>query len=298
MFTNLSPEDKDAFFSLLDEYFASRPHNLPSPPAIDSSSHPARSNAALSPSPSAGYASPSYSSARHPMPPPERTEQPDSAQRFISSSIKYGTAGTKSSMNAVSKNKDAMDLLGKVGMSSMVGRANERMNKPAEAGVKEEAGRKAAPPPIAAKKGGVSGLVSSRSFGHVDTSNKMSAFTSMWRDPQKSKPPAVEQTISPTLSYSNTALPPPIRRDGSGSYQSSSPNPASSAAAEVGPELANGDEGQAQALYDYTGNDKGDLSVQANQVVNIIEKTSSDWWTCEDGNGQRGLVPATYLQAI
>lgn len=104
----------------------------------------------------------------------------------------------------------------------------------------------------------------------------MSAFTSMWRDPQKcafcpislssqcsrtlngsflvAKPPAVEQTISPTLSYSNTALPPPIRRDGSGSYQSSSPNPASSAAAEVGPELANGDEGQAQALYDYTGN--------------------------------------------
>lgn len=65
-------------------------------------------------------------------------------------------------MNALSKNKDAMDLLGKVGMSGMVNRANERMNKPAEAEVKEDAGRKAAPPAVAAKKSGVSGLVSSR----------------------------------------------------------------------------------------------------------------------------------------
>ncbi|OWZ31255.1 hypothetical protein C356_05868 [Cryptococcus neoformans c45] len=298
MFTNLSFEDKEAFFSLLDEYFASRPHNLPSPPAIDTSSHPARTNAALSPPPSARYASPSLSSTHHPMPPPERTEQPDSAQRFISSSIKYGTAGTKSGMNALSKNKDAMDLLGKVGMGGMVGRANERINKPAEAEVRDDAGRKAAPPPVAAKKGGVSGLVSSKSFGHVDTSSKMSAFTSMWRDPQKSKPATVENTIPPALSHSATTLPPPVRRDGSGSYHSSSPNPAAPAVAEVGPGLANGSEGQAQALYDYTGNDEGDLSVQANQVVNIIEKTSSDWWTCEDGNGQRGLVPATYLQPI
>lgn len=126
----------------------------------------------------------------------------------------------------------------------------------------------------------------------------MSAFTSMWRDPQKSKPATVENTIPPALSHSTTTLPPPVRRDGSGSYHSSSPNPATPAVAEVGPGLANGGEGQAQALYDYTGNDEGDLSVQANQVVNIIEKTSSDWWTCEDGNGQRGLVPATYLQPI
>ncbi|KIR24886.1 hypothetical protein I307_05850 [Cryptococcus deuterogattii 99/473] len=278
MFTNLSSEDKEAFFSLLDEYFASRPHNLSSPPAINTSSHPARSSATLSPAPSAGYASPSDSSTRQPAPPPERKDQPDSAQRFISSSIKYGTAGTKSSMNALSKNKDAMDLLGKVGMSGMVNKANERMNKPAEAEVKEDAGRKAAPPPVAAKKSGVSGLVSSRSFGHVDTSSKMSAFTSMWKDPQKSKPPTVEHTISPVLPHSATTLPPPVRRDGSGSYHSSSPNPASPAVAEDGPGLSNGSNGQAQALYDYTGKDEGDLSVQVNQVVNILEKTSSDYF--------------------
>lgn len=65
-------------------------------------------------------------------------------------------------MNALSKNKDAMDLLGKVGMGGMVNKANERMNKPGEAEVKEDAARKAAPPPVAAKKSGVSGLVSSR----------------------------------------------------------------------------------------------------------------------------------------
>lgn len=109
----------------------------------------------------------------------------------------------------------------------------------------------------------------------MDTASKMSAFTSMWKDPQKctfapsacfqclcvlgdsslvAKPPTVEHTISPVLPHSATTLPPPVRRDGSGSYHSSSPNPASPAVAEDGPGLANGSKGQAQALYDYTGN--------------------------------------------
>lgn len=67
------------------------------------------------------------------------------------------------------------------------------------------------------------------------------------------KPPTVEHTISPVLPHSATTLPPPVRRDGSGSYHSSSPNPASPAVAEDGPGLSNGSNGQAQALYDYTG---------------------------------------------
>jgi hypothetical protein len=69
--------------------------------------------------------------------------------------------------------------------------------------------------------------------------------------------------------------------------------------------------GQATAIYDYAGADSGDLSVQSGQVVNVIEKTSDDCellvaltpiadrvgWTCEDGSGKRGLVPASYLKA-
>jgi hypothetical protein len=33
---------------------------------------------------------------------------------------------------------------------------------------------------------------------------------------------------------------------------------------------------QATAVYDYSSPDSGDLSVQAGQVVNVIEKTSDD----------------------
>lgn len=80
-------------------------------------------------------------------------------------------------MNALSKNKDAMDLLGKVGMGGMVGRANERINKPAEAEVRDDGGRKAAPPPVAAKKGGVSGLVSSK-VSYPETINLSNDFIS------------------------------------------------------------------------------------------------------------------------
>ncbi|RSH92865.1 hypothetical protein EHS25_008311 [Saitozyma podzolica] len=93
------------------------------------------------------------------------------------------------------------------------------------------------------------------------------------------------------MTNSRTTLPPPTRSaSGSNSAANFSPAPAEE---ELG--VA---EGQAQALYDYEGADTGDLSVQSGQIVNVLVKTSDDWWTCEDGNGQRGLVPAGYLKEI
>ncbi len=63
---------------------------------------------------------------------------------------------------------------------------------------------------------------------------------------------------------------------------------------------------------DAAGRDRP--AIQEGQIVNLIEKTSADcklsvWacrapsrvadvpgWTCEDGNGRRGLIPAAYLK--
>ncbi|ODO11678.1 hypothetical protein I350_00462 [Cryptococcus amylolentus CBS 6273] len=307
---------KEAFFSLLDEYFASRGHVLApanSPPAVDAASHPSRllpparnRPDPISPPPTAShYTSPISPTASRQSQEygnnAEFQERPDMAQRFISSGVKYGTSGAKSGVGAISRNKDAMNLLGKAGMGGMVGKANDRLNKPTSPS--EQTANKATPPPIAPKKGGgVSGLRlmdDYQTFGHVDTASKMGAFTSMWKDP-KTKP-AESIHLPPALSHSHSNLPPPSRRDGSGSHHAASPSPSADTSAPAGGDLANGSgvqQGQAQALYDYAGADSGDLTVQANQVVNIIAKTSSDWWTCEDGNGQRGLVPATYLQEI
>ncbi|KAK8865962.1 hypothetical protein IAR55_001111 [Kwoniella newhampshirensis] len=293
MFANLTYE---AFFSLLDEYFTSRPQNRPS--------------TSTNPSPVSSTVVSSSTTTRS-LPPPNRSPAPplspppsagfgggggggdqDLAQRFISQSIRLGTAGTKAGVGAVSKNKDAMDLLGKVGAAGMMRGANSRLNSGSgtndqNASITEiddnqggGGGGRGPPPPVQKKKHGVAGLVSGKSFGHVDTSSKMSAFTSMWKDPQKVQTPVVEHHQGAVLSHTPVALPPPSRRNTS---QHSSP-------AET--------DGQAQALYDYSGADAGDLSVQANQIVNVIEQTSNDWWTCEDGNGTRGLVPATYLKAL
>ncbi|WVQ70889.1 hypothetical protein IAR50_000414 [Cryptococcus sp. DSM 104548] len=289
--------------------FSNITHQVTSPPAVDAASHPLRSQppairnqpGPISPPPSASHytapVSPTASRTTHEYETsPESQEIPDMAQRFISSGVKYGSAGAKSSVGAISRNKDAMNLLGKAGMGGMMGKANERLNKPSSP--TEPSGNRAAPPPVAPKKGGgVSGLVSSKTFGHVDTASKMGAFTSMWKDPKAKQPESIH--LPPALSHSQSNLPPPLRRDRSSSQHAASPSADTSAPA--GGDLANGtgvQEGQAQALYDYAGTDSGDLTVQANQVVNIVAKTSSDWWTCEDGNGKKGLVPATYLQEI
>ncbi|OCF73849.1 hypothetical protein I204_05694 [Kwoniella mangroviensis CBS 8886] len=295
VFANLTYE---AFFSLLDEYFASRPHLAPSSssgPTVASLTKlipPSRSANPPTPS-SPNY--PSSSSAIQSGGVGSTEEKPDMAQRFISSSIKLGTKGTKTGIGAISKNKDAMDLLGKVGAAGMVKGANNRLNSPppVEGGatieevtvVEERKGK--TPAPLPSKKGGVAGLVSGRSFGHVDTSSRMSAFTSMWKDPHKAQQPTVDQHVPPALTNKRTSMPPPIRRDGSGSSANlRSPHEEEPA------------QPQAQALYDYAGSDTTDLNVQADQIVNLIEKTSADWWTCEDGNGTRGLVPATYLKEL
>ncbi|WVR05917.1 hypothetical protein IAU60_002943 [Kwoniella sp. DSM 27419] len=297
VFANLT---YDAFFSLLDEYFASRPQHANGGSSAGGGPSLATLARMLPPTRSASNSSPS-TSATSPRAPAgaqgqvQAQEQPDMAQRFISSTIKYGTAGTKSGIGAISKNKDAMDLLGKMGAAGMVKGADARMNPKTQV-VEETAtieeipsggggGRsKPAPPP---KKSGVAGLISGKSFGHVDTSSKMSAFTSMWKDPQKVQQPVAEQHIAPALSNQRTTMPPPVRQ--SSNQSARSPPPV---------EDYSEDQGQAQALYDYAGTGPEDLRVQASQVVNIIEKTSADWWTCEDGNGSRGLVPATYLKEL
>ncbi|WRT64187.1 uncharacterized protein IL334_001116 [Kwoniella shivajii] len=302
VFANITYE---AFFSLLDEYFASRPYLTASSTSTSSSPSsglpsmaqlqtitrllpPSRSSNSNNGNPPTPVSPPTRGSPTSPT--GQVQPEQDMTQRFISSTIKLGTAGTKSGVSAISRNKDAMDLLGKAGVAGMMRNADKRMNSPPpnqpgatieEVTVVEQ---KTKPPPPG-KKSGVAGLVSGRSFGHVDTSSKMSAFTSMWKDPQKVKEPVVEHHVAPALSTKHVSMPPPNRRDNSSS--------STRAQSREEPALQ-----QVQALYDYEGADSTDLQVQANQIVNLIEKTSADWWTCEDGNGTRGLVPATYLKEL
>lgn len=49
------------------------------------------------------------------------------------------------------------------------------------------------------------------------------------------------------------------------------------------------------ALYEFEAGDEAELSFPEGAVLTLIEK-DGDWWTCEDENGNKGLVPGNYLQ--
>ncbi|KAI7882371.1 DUF500-domain-containing protein [Lichtheimia hyalospora FSU 10163] len=53
----------------------------------------------------------------------------------------------------------------------------------------------------------------------------------------------------------------------------------------------------ARALYDFTGEQDGDLSFREGEVITIVEKSDSqdDWWTGIAG-GKQGIFPANYVQ--
>ncbi|XP_019945284.2 nephrocystin-1 [Paralichthys olivaceus] len=51
-----------------------------------------------------------------------------------------------------------------------------------------------------------------------------------------------------------------------------------------------------KVLSDFQGEEEGDLSVQRGDVLRIIRKTADGWWLAQDSEGNRGVVPKTYLK--
>ncbi|CAF97042.1 unnamed protein product, partial [Tetraodon nigroviridis] len=51
------------------------------------------------------------------------------------------------------------------------------------------------------------------------------------------------------------------------------------------------------AIYDFNAEQEGDLSVQEGDVLRIIKKSADEWWLAQDSEGNRGVVPRTYLKA-
>ncbi|ESN98995.1 hypothetical protein HELRODRAFT_67445, partial [Helobdella robusta] len=55
--------------------------------------------------------------------------------------------------------------------------------------------------------------------------------------------------------------------------------------------------GSVVAMYNYQGQADDDLSFEEGNVINLIEKTNSDWWKGEL-NGAVGIFPANYVAII
>ncbi|KAI7822338.1 hypothetical protein BC939DRAFT_453853 [Gamsiella multidivaricata] len=56
--------------------------------------------------------------------------------------------------------------------------------------------------------------------------------------------------------------------------------------------------GKAKALYAYAGQSAEELSVDAGDEVEIMEKPDPLWWRAKNAQGVTGMLPATYLEEI
>lgn len=170
------PNDQEAFFSLLDEYFASRPHLLssssnrtslsptssfhaPSPTSTTSTS--GRTLPPVNRSPAPPLSSPnSYSGSNNNS---HSGEKPDMATRLVSSGLKLGTAGARTGLNMLSKNQKAMDAIGRAGANAMVAQAQSRLGGSPQQEQQEVDqghgyGGGGGAPPAPAKKSGMGGF--------------------------------------------------------------------------------------------------------------------------------------------
>ncbi|KAL4264042.1 SH3 domain-containing protein [Pleurotus pulmonarius] len=261
VFTNLGAHEKDAFFSLLDEYFASRPEIFAK---LSNSKH--GSDAATS----------------------------EATSKMVTAGLRH--VPKSSPYHAAASNPHVSSAIGKVAAASL---AFNRSDTHEAQSTPPPAPPRRSPDPSAAASEHKPPLPTTRRFGDVDTSSAKNMFTSL-RNSTANKsyqppPPPAPSAFGPKK---NTFAPPPVRRvsDNAAEVRNSPPPPPPPAPRP--PPIRQQDTGEwAEVIYDYTGDDPGDLSMEANQRIKIVEHTSEDWWTGEI-NGKRGLFPASYVKVV
>jgi len=250
VFANLGPQEKDAFFSLLDEYFASRPEILTK--GSNNSSHGQTAVAVAASSAAA-------STVRNAM-----VKHPEAA-------AKYMTAGLK--QFAASNSNHSNDNRTPGGGSS---------NKGTVTG--SGPGESAEEPTMAGRIAAAQAMFS----GKQNPFSKHSAS----KEPSPSPPPPPSYGGPSSSLKSSTFAPPPVRRTPSSTPNPRFPPPPAS------PPPVNEEQGEwVEALYDYDSGEAGDLKVTEGQRILLVDRTSDDWWTGEV-NGNKGLIPASYVKAL
>lgn len=251
MFANLTYQDKQAFFALLDEYFESRPHlahlrgeagsPMPSPgglapPSIDSSSRP-RSSTATSTGSSAA-AAPALGGRTLPPPvhgggattPPIRQTPSPSYQPAGATHHTPGSGLTSSGSNRAD---------GLVGSAKSLASTGYKFGR---SGVGK-----------LAQNQHVSGAMGKIGAGNFNDKLAKAGDKPRARGGSAS---GADSGVGVGGGYTARTAGPP------------QPPPSRGGAAKHG--------NRAQAQYDYDGGDATDLPVKENQIVNIIAKTSED----------------------
>ncbi|KAI0082481.1 SH3-domain-containing protein [Panus rudis PR-1116 ss-1] len=151
-------------------------------------------------------------------------------------------------------------------------------------------------------------LEQQKKFGDVDMSSAKNMFSSLRHstaNKHATPPPAAPPTPAAFSRKRNEFAPPPQRHISATSSTTSlkspesiSPPPPPARARAPEPEPEEEPQGEwAEALYEYTSDDPGDLILAEGDRVLVIEKPSDDWWKGES-NGKQGLFPAAYVKLL
>ncbi|EPQ59681.1 hypothetical protein GLOTRDRAFT_109808 [Gloeophyllum trabeum ATCC 11539] len=256
VFSNLSSDEKEAFFSLLDEYFSSRPDVLGGTAGADASGSKDAAGAAAS--------------AVHRA----LASNPQATSQLVSAGLRHGVP--KSSPYAAAASDPAItNSVGRVAAAAAAFRSSPSSDA--------SLGKPPAPPRRTSTQSSsehephervpsTATLTTVRKFGSdVDTSSAKNLFTSLrGSSANKGKsPPALAPPNPPAFAPRRNNFAPPPRRAGS-EEPPHAPQP------EPEPEEEEAQGEWAEALYDYSSEDPGDLQLQASQRILVVEHTSDD----------------------
>ncbi|KIP09806.1 hypothetical protein PHLGIDRAFT_125956 [Phlebiopsis gigantea 11061_1 CR5-6] len=301
VFASLGPSEKEAFFSLLDEYFASRPDVFGNA-APASSSEPSRSVPSIHVNPAGlkNAASTIHSAF---------TAHSNQSHESASSEPAWKRIARNPSPQPSSAS--AASSMGRVAAAAAMFKSSPGAPPPprpparrtsSTASPPQEDNEPVSPPLPSRTPSAAAKLVTHKKFGDVDVTSGKNLYMSIRHGTanKQATPPSVAPPVPPALSHikGDKFGPPPVRRVSSTASSTPSettrsvPPPPPPAQEEPEPE------GEwAEAIYEYTSDDPGDLQLQEGQHVLIVERTSDDWWTAEY-QGKRGLVPASYMKVF
>ncbi|KAF8341643.1 uncharacterized protein EI90DRAFT_3150676 [Cantharellus anzutake] len=303
MFSNLTHHEKQAFFSLLDEYFESRPHLLgtgdkalenaaaAAAPAVSAVTKAvARNPQAASSLVNAGVRS--FNQNREQGPKDGRTDSNNEAHTNSNSNSNAPSWGigrvAAAASNFTGKGFNPFHPSASQSQQSTTSSDAQSITPkpPAAHAVPSPnfASRPGGGPPAADAtssassngRPGVGGLVTKKAIGDVNTSSTGAIFASAL--PKKlfgSPEPRPSATISP-------AFP---KKLGSSMY----PPPPARKLRPIRPLNLKRSRKRKK--------DVGDLSLKEGQRVKVLEHTSEDWWKGE-ADGKRGIFPASYVQIV
>jgi len=280
VFSGLDPGEKDAFFALLDEYFSSRPDLL-------HGSNPASTSekAAASAVHSAFAEAPAlWKKANTPGPgnsSPSNADIRSSAGGIAARAAAFMSSPSSQPIQGTKPTAPPRPQIGRMSSNS------SDPDSPSSNSQRVKSGMSSA-----------SKMLSQRNYGDVDMSSGKNMFSSLRNSTANKTAPQSEPVVPPTFTKKNTFGPPPVRRvpsSASASTEATSPPPPPPPRAKPEPEEPEGE--WAEVLYDYSSEDPGDLPLEENDRVLIVDKPSDDWWTGEK-DGRRGLVPAAYIKLL